>query len=173
MSFISSTVLTQEQVEQIRAKTGSTGHLAVKMHVSRQHAQALHDAPTLEDAMQIVQMRASGNGGRGGGGGGNGHVKDASALPTAKDKEGGGQLVTVAARRPAPIVFRVGDQNIDLNPQSLYEAYILYLDLKTRLGLTDDFATVIKDAVGLAWRHLIAKPKVDDHGNILMEVRHG
>ena len=61
-------------------------------------------------------------------------------------------LVTVTSKQPSPIVFRMGDLTIDLNPAHLYDAYRYYEDIK-RIdpSIDDDFSTMVKAACKHAW----------------------
>lgn len=96
-------------------------------------------------------------------------VKDSEKVPQAKE---GGKLVTVAAKQPAPVVFMLGKEEIELDPAALYESYLLYQDIKVRCNLQDGFSSVIRDGVGLLWRVLVSEPKVEQ-GKVKMEVTNG
>ncbi len=87
---------------------------------------------------------------------------------SGKEMEGG-EMVTVVGKTPASIIFALGTSRIELEPQALYETYLLYEDIKTRCQLTDSFAYVIRDAVGLMWQILVSNPKIEQ-GQIRMEV---
>lgn len=98
-----------------------------------------------------------------------------------KYKDGGGsqtvvtgeaKFAAITSKQPAPIVFTIADHRIELEPGVLYEAVLLYLDLKLRCGLTDNFTSVLRDGVGLIWQLLASKPKID-RGEVTMEVSHG
>lgn len=61
-------------------------------------------------------------------------------------------LAVVTSRAPGPIVFRMGEVNIDLNPQYLYDAYRYCEDIK-RIdpSIDDDFSLMLKAACKNAW----------------------
>lgn len=61
-------------------------------------------------------------------------------------------LAVVTTKTPAPIVFRMGDQQIDLNPQHLYDAWRFCQDIKRiEPSIDDDFTLMIKVAVEHVW----------------------
>ena len=74
----------------------------------------------------------------------------------SKEKQGG-KLVTVTARQPAPVVFVLGERKIELDPEALYESYLLYEDIKAKCSLTDSFSDVLRDGVALLWQLLVKK----------------
>ena len=84
----------------------------------------------------------------------------------------GGSFATITSKQPAPIIFTLLDHRIELEPDGLYESYLLYLDLKQRCQLSDSFTDVLRDGVGLAWQILASKPIVDQ-GEVIMEVTRG
>ncbi len=108
------------------------------------------------------------------------HPKPPKPPPEAKTEgKGGGQkvltggpLAAVTTKAPAPIVFTLGGQIIEIDTQSLYESYLLYSDLKVKCGLKDPFATVLLDAMGFVWRTLAVEPRID-HDRVLVEVNNG
>ena len=87
--------------------------------------------------------------------------------PTSDKKDGsqpGGAVVTITAPRPASVVFSLGPQKIEVDPQKFYECYLLYLDMKQKLDLQDgqdDFSTVLLDSIGMAWRFLCSHPVIE------------
>ena len=89
---------------------------------------------------------------------------------TPKEKEGG-KLATVTARQPAPVVFMLGKQEIELDTECIYESYLLFLDLKSRVPLKSDFSSVIRDGVGLLWQ-ILASQAVVDKEEVRLEVSH-
>ena len=75
----------------------------------------------------------------------------------------GGKLATVTQPRQGAIVFSFGDHKIPLDPQYLYESYLIYSDLKSRIGVDEDFSTAIRDAMTYIWRkfsHAEAREKM-------------
>ena len=94
--------------------------------------------------------------------------KDGQKPP--KEKEGG-KLATVTARQPAPVVFMLGKQEIELDAECIYESYLLFLDLKSRVPLKSDFSSVIRDGVGLLWQ-ILASQTVVDKEEVRLEVSH-
>ncbi len=70
-------------------------------------------------------------------------------------------IATAVAPKPAAIVFMLGKLEIPMDPQDLYEAYILYQDIKSRVGLKDGFSSALKDAMGVSWRLLVARPSIE------------
>lgn len=84
----------------------------------------------------------------------------------------GGPLAVVTTKAPAPIVFTLGGQLIEVDTQSLYESYLLYSDLKVKCGLKDSFSAVMLDAMGFVWRALAIEPRID-HDRVKVEVNNG
>lgn len=82
------------------------------------------------------------------------------------------QLVTVGAKRPAPVIFFLGEQQIELEPEAIYESYLLYQDMKVRAGLSDGFSNVIRDGVALLWRVIASEPIIEK-GEVKMGVNYG
>lgn len=61
-------------------------------------------------------------------------------------------LAVITSKSPAPIVFRMGDLNIDLDPAKLYRAYLYCEDIRQmEPSIDDDFTTLIKVAVQRMW----------------------
>lgn len=89
-----------------------------------------------------------------------------------KEREGG-KLATFTAKQPAPVVFFLGEQRIELEPQAIYESYLLYEDLRAKVGLNDSFSQALQDAMGIAWRLLAAKPIIEGEKFKILEVNHG
>lgn len=82
------------------------------------------------------------------------------------------RLVAVTARQPAPIIFTIGKQDIELEAEALIQSYMLYEDIKAHCGLNQGFSSVLRDGVGLIWQFLVVNPKIED-GKVIMEVTHG
>lgn len=77
-----------------------------------------------------------------------------------KEREGG-KLATFVAKQPAPVVFVLGEQRIELEPEALYESYLLYQDMKVRCGLDSTFSSVLRDGMGLLWRVIASEPVIE------------
>ncbi len=82
-------------------------------------------------------------------------AKKGDPVPTTP--KGSSELVNVVAPKNGVVVFRLGSVEIPLNYQDLYESFILWEDMKVKAGLTDTFSVALKDAMGVAWRILVAK----------------
>ena len=90
-------------------------------------------------------------------------VKGKAEKKEEKEKTSGPgtrDLIDITSRKPAPILFTIGEHDIGLDPEPLYESYLLYEDLKTRLGLNDNFSMTLKNAMVLAYRLLGPEPKI-------------
>lgn len=70
----------------------------------------------------------------------------------------GGKFATVAAIQPAPVVFFLGEHRIELEPEAIYESYLLYQDIKLRCGINEGFSDTLRDGMGLLWRILAGEP---------------
>ena len=87
-------------------------------------------------------------------------VKDELAGRGTEDKQAGTtktvtqptQFAVVTTKTPGPIVFIMGDQRIDLNPEHLYDAWRYCEDIK-RIDplIDDDFSLMLKAACKYAW----------------------
>ncbi|GAI07900.1 unnamed protein product [marine sediment metagenome] len=66
----------------------------------------------------------------------------------------GGNLATVLQPSRGAIVFTLGEHQISLNPQHLYDAYLYYEDMTLRESVDEEFSLVIKDCVKVAWERL-------------------
>jgi hypothetical protein len=89
-----------------------------------------------------------------------------------KKEKAGGPLVTVTAKAPAPIKFTFAGEEINLEPGTLYQAYMLYQDVKIKCGLKDGFTGFLLDGVAILWQILVAKPKIEGN-EVILEVTHG
>ena len=90
----------------------------------------------------------------------------------SKPMSEGGKLATILARQPAPVVFTIGEQRIELDPEALYESHLLYEDIKVHCGLKDSFSDAIRDGVSLLWQLLVSEPHIEA-GQVKAEVSHG
>jgi len=134
--------LTSEIIEEIRATDRGIESLAKKYGISHARMFGIKRAATLEEAM-----------------------KYAEGMPKEEGKQSpkytpGGPIVGVEARKPAPVIFRLGEAEITIDPQKLYECYQLYLDICARTGIKDEFSSCLLDGVGFLWRLLVLQPKV-------------
>jgi hypothetical protein len=91
---------------------------------------------------------------------------------TAKPAAGPTPLAVVATITPAPVVLTIGQQKIDLDPQALYESFLVYEDTKIRCGLQCSFSSFLQDGVGLLWRVLATEPRIIQ-GKVQPEVNNG
>ena len=90
----------------------------------------------------------------------NKEVQDEKAGKTVEEKGAAGgrviktpqDLAVVTSKAPGPIIFRMGDQTIDLNPAHLYDAFRYCQDIK-RIdpSIDDDFSLMVKAACKNAW----------------------
>lgn len=73
----------------------------------------------------------------------------------------GGQveLVGIKTKIP-PFTFVWKGDEIAMSPTDTFECYIFYLDMRTRLSLTDSFSECMKVAMSTLWQ-LTVKPKID------------
>lgn len=84
----------------------------------------------------------------------------------------GGKFATVAARQPAPVIFVLGEHKIELEPEAIYESYLLYMDMQLRCSLNSTFSGVLRDGMGLLWRVIASEPIIEK-GEVKMEVSYG
>lgn len=91
---------------------------------------------------------------------------------TAKTVTGPTPLAVVATITPAPVVLTIGQQKIDLEPQAIYESFLVYEDTKVRCGLQCSFSSFLQDGVGLLWRVLATQPRIIQ-GKVEPEVNNG
>ena len=130
----------EETVKKLREAVNYS-NTADELHVSRDRAKRIVDAPSLEAAMELA--KGSGNG--------NGQTK-------VKSLEEGGSIATLAAPRPAAVVFALGQTKIEVDPEPFYEAYQIYQDLRVRKVIEKDgFGQAIKDAMTIAWRLFVGE----------------
>jgi len=63
-------------------------------------------------------------------------------------------LAVVTTRTPGPIVFRMGGNEIDMNPGDLYDAWRYCEDIKRiEPSIDDDFTVMLKVAAKNLWEH--------------------
>lgn len=77
-----------------------------------------------------------------------------------KEREGG-KLATFVTKQCAPVVFVLGEQRIELEPEAIYGSYLLHEDIKLRCSLNDNFSNVLRDGAGLLWRILASEPVIE------------
>jgi len=91
-------------------------------------------------------------------------------LPEKPGKQVGGAVVTVTERKPAAIVFTLGDIDIILNPAYLYDSYLYYLDIqRLEPDIDDEFTLAIRAAMKHVWEDF-AHRKVERAGVTIKEV---
>jgi len=61
--------------------------------------------------------------------------------------------------KPGVVTFKFGAEKIELNPTDLFEAYIIYNDLKTRHGIDNSFSDFLKAGSEIVWS-LMQKPPI-------------
>jgi len=101
-------------------------------------------------------------------------------IPAKVDKKGSEplkpeearELAAVITKKPAPVIFVLGDQRIELEPEALYESHLLYQDMKVRCGLDSTFSSVLRDGMALLWRVIASEPIIES-GTVKMEVKYG
>ncbi|MDP2730336.1 MAG: helix-turn-helix domain-containing protein [Dehalococcoidales bacterium] len=73
-------------------------------------------------------------------------------LSTSKVAKGAQEMAVVTSKAPAPIIFRISDQNIDIKPGDLYDAFRYCEDIKRMdPSIDDDFSTMVKTACKHVW----------------------
>jgi hypothetical protein len=61
--------------------------------------------------------------------------------------------------KPGVVTFKFKAEKIELNPTDIFEAYIIYNDLKTRHGIDNSFSDFLKAGSEIIWS-LMQKPEV-------------
>ena len=70
-----------------------------------------------------------------------GIVPEKKAATGVKPVKGTTEMAAITAKTPAPIIFRIGDQSIDLNPLDLLDAWRFCQDIKNMdPSIDDDFS---------------------------------
>lgn len=72
--------------------------------------------------------------------------------PKEPQKKEGGKLATVLQKSPGSIIFTLGQHEISLNPQHLYDAYLYYEDIVIRHDIDEEFSLAIKDSLKYVWQ---------------------
>jgi len=68
------------------------------------------------------------------------------------------EMAVVTTKVPGPIVFRMGGQEIDLNPADLYDAWRYCQDIKRiEPSIDDDFTKMLKAAAKHVWERFSQK----------------
>jgi len=133
--------LTLDEIKAIRASPDGIQKLARQYGIGHARMAAIRQAATLGEALRF----ATG-------------IPEGEKKPSARYTPGG-PIVGVEARKPAPVIFRLGEAEITIDPQKLYECYQLYLDINAKTGIKDDFSTCLLDSAGLMWRLLVLQSK--------------
>ncbi len=71
--------------------------------------------------------------------------------PSVRATKAGGELANILQPIKGAIIFKLGENEIDLNPQHLYDAYQYYKDIVEENGIEEDFSLALKDAMKLVW----------------------
>ncbi len=111
----------------------------ISQRTARRYAQEIEKEKTLgPDLKKGTVVSSAGPGAETGGG--------------QKQVRGPQQLAVVTSRAPGPIVFRMGELNIDLEPQSIYDAFRYCEDIK-RIdpSINDSFSQMLKIACKHTW----------------------
>lgn len=74
--------------------------------------------------------------------------------PSEPGQKKGGELATVVQPSKGAIIFTLGEHQISLNPQYLYDAYLYYEDIVLRENIDVEFSVAIKDCLKYAWERL-------------------
>jgi hypothetical protein len=103
------------------------------------------------------ELADGGNPGAGGNEDGNGHGESDEKDGEKEGKEGqlpgrSKPLVAATSPRTAPIIFRLGQKEIVLDPLELHAQYRYYLDLARRDGgITESFSEVLTLGIQVLW----------------------
>lgn len=73
-------------------------------------------------------------------------------------------LSTATVPAPGAIVFTLGQRKIEIDPRDLVECWMLCMDIKRTLGLKDEFTTILRDCVNIAYRQGMAQVVVFEGG---------
>jgi hypothetical protein len=92
-----------------------------------------------EEQPELIEESPSGNGSK----------------ETKTSAKKGVRIASVGQRKQGAILFILGDENIELEPRKLYDAYLYYLSIQ-RIDpeIDDDFSTVIKTSVKNSWERV-------------------
>ncbi len=79
----------------------------------------------------------------------------------------------LSSARP-PVLFDFGQEKIALNLGVLYEAYLLYNDMKARgIAGEDEFSVTLMDGIVLLWTLSVGQPGIEGGKVKLTEVNYG
>jgi len=100
----------------------------------------------------------------------------APKAPPAEPKpipQGTVPAAALSSARP-PILFQLGQENIPLDFQDLYEAYQLYSDMRTK-GIIKEasFTAILKDGIAFMWTVCAGQPGIVGDRVKLTEVDYG
>ena len=97
----------------------------------------------------------------------------AAAAEPKPTPQGTVPVAALSSARP-PILFDLGQEKIALNFQDLYEAYLLYNDMRTRgIIKQDGFSVTLRDGIALLWTVGVGQPGIEGDSVKLTEVRYG
>ena len=86
-----------------------------------------------------------------------------AASPPAEPKvvpQGTVPVAALSSARP-PVLFQLGQENIPLDFQDLYEVYLLYNDMKTRGTIEEaGFSDTLRDGMALLWIVSVGQPEL-------------
>jgi hypothetical protein len=63
--------------------------------------------------------------------------------------------------KPGAVTFKFRAETIQLNPTDLFEAYVIYNDLKTRHGIENSFSDFLKAGSEIIWS-LMQRPQIPE-----------
>jgi hypothetical protein len=100
----------------------------------------------------------------------------AAKTPAADPKavpQGTVPVAALSSARP-PVLFQLGQENIPLDFQDLYEAYQLYSDMRTK-GIIKEasFTAILKDGIAFMWTVCAGQPGIVGDRVELTEVDYG
>ena len=72
--------------------------------------------------------------------------------------------------RPGSTRWRIGGRDIIVDENDLFEALVLYNDLKARCGFKSSFSEMIKDSMSMVWKLMATKPILTTEQVIKVEV---
>jgi hypothetical protein len=80
---------------------------------------------------------------------------------TETKEAGKGADFTRFDSKPGAVTFKFKAETIQLNPTDLFEAYVIYNDLKTRHGIENSFSDFLKAGSEIIWS-LMQRPQIPE-----------